>query len=209
MISDHSSAKGENRTLTPVTGQEPESNGDDVKCGNSRVPAGFDEHWNALKCALGEDCGGARQNPTPAVPCSATVRRRLYFVWRKMVLRCTEPRDPGYHRYGARGIGVSLEWLLFARFLADMAPTYRSGLTLERQRNDAGYSPGNCVWADRFAQQANTRKTLRLTFEGETLPVREWSRRTGIHHSVIARRIHRGLSPAEALGRRSIIGDAL
>jgi hypothetical protein len=126
-------------------------------------------------------------------------RRRLYFVWRKMVLRCEDPGDPAFSRYGGRGIAVCERWHDFGVFLADVAPGYAPGLTLDRRDNGGPYSPENCGWATRHEQQANTRKTVAVTFNGETLPVREWARRTGIHHSVILRRLRRGLSPEEAL----------
>jgi hypothetical protein len=126
-------------------------------------------------------------------------RRRLYFVHRKLVARCTQPSDPGFERYGARGITVAAEWLTFDGFVASMPLGYTQGLTLERLENDGPYSPTNCKWATRFEQQANTRKTVRITARGETLPAREWSRRTGLHHSVILRRLRAGATPEEAL----------
>lgn len=130
------------------------------------------------------------------------IRRRLYFVWRKMVARCTSPSDPAFARYGGRGIAVDEPWLVFANFLVDVLPGYAPGLTLDRRDNDGPYSANNCGWATRHEQQANTRKTVAITFEGETLPIREWARRTGLHHSVIARRLKRGLAP-EAILRRA------
>lgn len=106
-------------------------------------------------------------------------------------------------RYGARGIGVASEWLTFPGFIASMPPGYAQGLTLERRDNALGHSPTNCKWADRFEQQANTRKTVLVTLGADTLPLREWSRRTGIHHSVISRRLKAGATPEQALTRRA------
>jgi hypothetical protein len=119
-----------------------------------------------------------------------------------MVARCTSPSDPAFARYGGRGIAVDEPWLVFANFLVDVLPGYAPGLTLDRRDNDGPYSANNCGWATRHEQQANTRKTVAITFEGETLPIREWARRTGLHHSVIARRLKRGLAP-EAILRRA------
>ncbi len=126
-------------------------------------------------------------------------RRRLYFVWRKMLDRCGKPNDPAFERYGGRGIVVCDRWQVFPAFFADVLPGADVGLTLERKDNDGPYSPENCRWATRFEQQANTRKTVAITHAGETLPAREWSRRTGIHHSVILRRLRSGATPTEAL----------
>lgn len=129
-----------------------------------------------------------------------TTRSRLYFVWRMMVKRCRDPKDPRFERYGGRGIDVCDRWAdSFDAFIADMGDSYRDGLTLERIRNGEGYSPENCRWATRFEQQANTRKTVLMTHEGETLPLREWERRTGVLASTISRRLKSGKTPAEAL----------
>lgn len=131
-------------------------------------------------------------------------RRRLYFVWRKMVARCHDPADSAYARYGQRGIAVDPAWRgSFVAFLADMLPGYAPGLQLDRRENAGPYSKANCHWATRRENQANTRKSKLLTFGGETLPVREWARRTGLHHSVIARRMDRGLPAADCLAKRS------
>jgi hypothetical protein len=127
-------------------------------------------------------------------------RSRLYFVWRKMVLRCTDPDDPAFDRYGARGIGVSDAWRSsFDTFIADMGASYVDGLTLERVENEEGYSAENCRWATRFEQQANTRKTRLIEHDGLRLPAREWGRRTGVDYRTILRRIDRGVSVADAM----------
>lgn len=127
-------------------------------------------------------------------------RARLYFVWRKMVHRCTRPDDPAYERYGGRGVGVSDAWLVsFDTFIADMGASYSDGLTLERVENDLGYSVDNCRWATRFEQQANTRKTVLIEHDGLSLPAREWGRRTGVDYRTILRRIRRGVPVAEAM----------
>lgn len=127
-------------------------------------------------------------------------RRRLYFVWRKMVARCHVETDPAYPRYGGREIRVCERWRTsFDEFLGDMAAGAAPGLELDRIDNDSGYWPGNCRWVTHTENQQNTRKSRHITAFGETLTLRAWARRTGIHHSTIARRIDRGVVPEEAL----------
>lgn len=133
----------------------------------------------------------------------SSARRRLYFVWRKMVLRCTDPSDSAFGCYGARGITVAVQWRDFNAFLSSMPSGYAQGLQLDRIDNDGPYSPSNCRWSTRRENQANTRKTRLIEAFGQKLPLREWSRRTGIHIRSIQRSLNRGDAPEIALGGRS------
>lgn len=114
-----------------------------------------------------------------------------YKTWSKMIGRCENPRDGGFSDYGGRGITVCRRWRSsFENFLADMGPR-PAGLTIERVDNNKGYSPANCRWATRAEQRLNTRRTVRLTYRGETLPLKEWAKRVGISYAALYLRVHR------------------
>ena len=86
----------------------------------------------------------------------------IYRCWTNMKTRCYNQRVKAYGDYGGRGIQVCNRWLeSFDNFLADMGSTWHAGLTLEREDNDMGYSPDNCVWATRKTQ-ANNRRNPRI-----------------------------------------------
>lgn len=69
----------------------------------------------------------------------------LYTVWKGMRERCTNPKQPHWHRYGGRGITVCAEWDDFMAFREwALAHGWRPRLTIDRIDNDKGYSPGNC-----------------------------------------------------------------
>ena len=80
-----------------------------------------------------------------------------------MRYRCQNPNNKSYERYGARGITVCERWAKFENFYADMGPR-PSGRSLERKKNNDGYSPENCVWGTPSDQQRNKR-TSKLTID--------------------------------------------
>lgn len=83
----------------------------------------------------------------------------LYGTYKQMVQRCQNPNHKYYKYYGGRGITVCKRWQPphgFTNFLADMGER-PEGMTIDRIRNDRGYTPDNCIWATRSEQQINTR----------------------------------------------------
>ena len=113
-----------------------------------------------------------------------------YWAWRSMNDRCSLPTHQAWANYGGRGIQVCERWqTAFENFWADMGPTYKRGLTLERVDNSAGYGPKNCRWRDYFQQANNRRDNIRVG--GSTLA--EIARLHGINSSTIYYRYHHNL----------------
>lgn len=132
---------------------------------------------------------------------------KLYWVWNSMLERCENPNNSAYKNYGGRGITVCEDWHDFEKF-QDWAKSagYAEGLMIDRVDNDKGYSPENCAWKTRQAQNENRRSVHQLTINGETHTVTEWARLTGIDRHTIVKRIADGCSP-ELILKKGYVHD--
>lgn len=85
-------------------------------------------------------------------------RSSEYNIWRGMIARCKNEKNPAFKYYGARGIKVCRAWVeSFDVFYADMG-SRPDGRSIDRINNDGDYEPGNCRWATPAEQVANRRK---------------------------------------------------
>lgn len=113
-----------------------------------------------------------------------------YAVWCSMIRRCTNAKDTAFHNYGARGISVCEAWLNnFATFLRDVGERPDDALELERIDVNGHYEPGNVRWATIVEQANNRRNNVKLTYQGRTQTVAEWSRELGLKQYTIYARI--------------------
>lgn len=123
----------------------------------------------------------------------------LYDTWIHMRLRCSNPANPKYARYGGRGIQVCPEWENdFFRFVADMGPR-PPGHSLDRRDNDGDYGPSNCRWATGQMQMQNTRRNRLLTIGDRTQCLTVWAREVGLKRSTIEQRLSRGWTTGAAV----------
>lgn len=127
-------------------------------------------------------------------------RHPAFAVWRSMIDRCRLPTHQAWKNYGARGIRVSPAWReSFENFWADMGPTYRPGLCLDRINNDGPYAPDNCRWATYRQQARNTRNSRMVDSPLGRMLVCELSERTGIGQTTLLYRLNRGVTGADLI----------
>jgi hypothetical protein len=126
---------------------------------------------------------------------------REYRAWQGMRERCYSVWHKDYPNYGARGIRVCPRWIdSFEAFFEDMglAPDGRS---LDRQDNEADYSPANCRWATRKEQTRNRRNAINVTINGATKPLADWCDEFGVNYFTAHRKIRReGKAPEQVFG---------
>lgn len=166
-------------------------------CGNESI-----EQQGNITSQRAKSCGCLKPEATRKAKLrhGCTVNRQalpIYESWAGMLTRCTNPRASCYHNYGGRGITVCERWHKFDEFLSDMGPSHREGLTLDRIDTNGNYEPSNCRWATRKEQASNKRTNHKVSFNGETMTLSQWIRRTGI--TSLPYRLRRGWSVERAL----------
>jgi hypothetical protein len=103
-----------------------------------------------------------------------------YIAWSGLRRRCYVPGEASYKNYGGRGITVDPRWLGkhgFENFLEDMGRRPGPGYSIERKKNELGYSKDNCVWATRLEQANNRRNNRWVEFDGERLTLPQLARK--------------------------------
>ncbi len=118
----------------------------------------------------------------------------VYRAWSQARDRCNRANHPRARYYGGKGIKVCDRWADFRNFDEDMRPTWFPGATLERRKNNLGYSPSNARWAT-WAEQAANRSNCRfINVNGEKITAAEFSRRFGVCYDTVLKRHRLGKS---------------
>lgn len=147
-------------------------------------------------------CGGPKRAMLKrTIPRHGMHHTSLHYRWAAMLARCSNPKDPGYKNYGARGIRVCDAWADFTSFASWAAESgYREDLELDRRNNDGPYAPHNCRWVTRSVNSSNRRNARMVTAFGETLNLSEAARKYGLNRCTLENRLTRSrMAPEKAL----------
>lgn len=131
-------------------------------------------------------------------------RSRIYKILTGMRQRCENPNNSAWEHYGGRGIKVCSEWdnakdgaINFYNW--SMQNGYKDELTIERIDVNGNYCPENCMWVTWKEQHLNTRNTLKVTYNGEIMPLKTACNLTGVNYFTAVTRMKKGLSDEEVL----------
>jgi hypothetical protein len=129
-------------------------------------------------------------------------------AWKSIKARCYNLKNPNYHHYGGRGIGMSEEWRSsFDQFLADVGKRPAPGWSLDRLDNSKSYMAGNCAWRTHLDQMNNTRHTTMVTYGGVKQPLAPLCRKLGlgITAATVRRRLKDGWDDLRALTEPNVL----
>lgn len=127
-------------------------------------------------------------------------KEKLYGVWKCMRQRCSDPNISRADYYVNKGIRVCEEWKDYLAFREwALSSGYREGLSIDRIDNNGDYCPENCRWATPKQQANNQSRNRRITYNGETRTLSEWSELVDIPYDTIKRRIYQGWNVEKAL----------
>ena len=125
----------------------------------------------------------------------------LYSKYEGMKRRCYNPKDERFKHYGERGITVCQEWLdNFMNFYNwAIQNGYKKNLSIDRIDVNGNYCPDNCRWVNHKTQACNRRTNLKLTYNNQTLCIKEWAEKYNIKYTTLLHRIKRNWSIERAL----------
>lgn len=123
---------------------------------------------------------------------------KIYKIWKSMRKRCNckNSSSKEYQNYSKRGISICDEWNDFENFYKwaiengydENAP--KGQCTLDRIDVNGNYEPSNCRWTNLKQQARNRRKTVYLTYDGETKALTEWCEVFGLNKKTVYGRFH-------------------
>lgn len=118
-------------------------------------------------------------------------RTRLYNIWCGIKARCNNPKTYNFYLYGGRGIKVCNEWEHSYEKFEKWAIKngYDQHLTIERIDVNGNYCPENCRWATNKEQSNNTRRTVKIEYNGETFSIKGLSEHLNLNY----RKLYSGL----------------
>lgn len=124
-------------------------------------------------------------------------KSRAYNTWNHMMYRCYNKNDKRYKHYGGRGIIVVDKWHNFTGFWEDMENGYKEHLSLDRIDNDGNYCKENCRWTNHKEQMRNRQNAIKITYQGQTLPLKEVCEKLDLKYHTVWQRINRYNWPIE------------
>lgn len=87
--------------------------------------------------------------------------------------------------------GVVDEWRKFPNFFEDVHKSYKEGLRLCRKDKNKPFGPDNFEWVTPLELAQTTKIAIKLTYNGETKTLREWSEEYGMSYNGLQMRYHR------------------
>lgn len=158
-------------------------------CGNEKIVAG-----GKLTSGRATNCGcqttEIKRRKASKHGITAGGKPRIFNVWNGMKARCYNVNNVSFKNYGARGIRVCSEWLVFENFYKwAMNNGYSDNLELDRIDVNGNYCPENCRFVTRKVNANNKRNNHFIEIDGEIKTFSEWIEILGLCKSTAYRKL--------------------
>lgn len=121
-----------------------------------------------------------------------------YNTWNAVKARCFNPKNAAYKFYGGKGISMDSKWInSFNAFLKDMGRKPSLLHTIERKRNNLGYSKQNCYWATKREQSRNRGCTVWVKYNGRKVTQHDFAQILGVDDAAIKHHLKNKSTPEE------------
>lgn len=117
---------------------------------------------------------------------------KIYNIWDGIVDRTTRTWSHRYAEYGAQGIGIHPDWLVFENFYAYVGDPPSPKHSIDRLKNERGYEPGNVRWATAKEQSMNRRTTKFVQVNGQVLSLTDAAVVLGVSKCTTSRWLKEG-----------------
>lgn len=162
-------------------------------CGNYSYPSS-----NSLSMGHTKSCGCLNYEPTSTTH-GLSKKTPLYFVWKELRHRCSNPKHKSYKDYGARGILVCKEWEDFKVFYdwaiesgykEETLSNGKNKLTIDRIDVNGNYEPSNCRFITNKEQARNKRNNVKVVYNGKEENLRDLCEKLNVDYSLVYDRVH-------------------
>lgn len=150
-----------------------------------------------VRKGISQSCGCLRDEKIrEACRTHGLTKHPLHITWQCMKERCLQVRSKSYYIYGGRGITICDEWRNDFKVFFDwaIANRWEKGLDIDRINTNGNYEPINCRFVTRKENQNNRRNNVRITYNGQTKTLMQWSESTGLSYSSLQYRVKNNFS---------------
>ena len=129
------------------------------------------------------------------------IHHRIRSIYKGMKERCYNSHCKKFKYYGGKRIKICDEWLNDLKNFYNWAMIngYQDNLTIDRIDSNGNYEPNNCRWIDMKMQLRNTSRTKMITFNNETMCLKDWAKKLKINYRTLQYRLSNGWTIEETL----------
>ncbi len=112
---------------------------------------------------------------------------KLWKTWKGIVERTTSKNSANYKKYGAKGIGIYENWLIYKNFADYIGNPPTENHSIDRIDNLKGYFPNNIRWATAKEQACNRKNNVYVYVDGQKMVLSDAAKKLGISKSTASR----------------------